>query len=219
MVSNRVAKGPRAATKAARGTMVVVSGPSGAGKGTLCEAVVSNLDSLKFSVSATTRPPRRNEVEGIHYCFISDDDFEAAVEAEEFLEWATYCGNRYGTLKKHVNDLLDKGYDVLLDLDTQGAHSIRKLVGDDAIFVFIVPPSFDQLRARIDKRGTEKPQDVKMRMVIAERELSQMRHYDYIIVNDVLEEAISDLTAILRAEGLRRNRVGEVWFRRYLRQG
>lgn len=187
-----------------RGSMVVVSGPSGAGKTTLYREVLARHPEVRFSVSCTTRAPRPSEVDGVDYYFLAAEEFAARVAAGAFLEHATVHGNRYGTLRSQVEGPIAAGDDVLLDIDIQGARQVRGLVhgapmADTATFVFCAPPSLDVLRTRLEARGTDSPEVIARRLAQARVELNAWREYDWIVVNDHLGEAISRLEAIVLA--------------------
>ena len=186
-----------------RGRLVVVSGPSGVGKGTVCKCLCEIDEDVVLSVSATTRKPRSQEREGVHYYFLSVEDFLAKRSAGEFLEWAEVYGNYYGTLNGQVQRCLDAGKDVILEIDTQGAMQIRSAC-PDAIFIFLLPPSFEELQKRITVRGTESAKSVKLRLSRAEQEMSLVGEYDYRIVNNMVEQAAAELRAVLKTEKRRR---------------
>lgn len=179
--------------------LLVVSGPSGSGKGTLCRALKEALPELKYSVSVTTRPPRRGEVHGVDYFFVSKEDFLRRLEAGEFLEWAEVYGNYYGTPRATVERWLEEGNDVLLELDVQGALKVKELF-PQAVLVFIAPPSLEELGTRIAKRGTESEEDMRKRLSSAGLELEAAKHYDYVIVNDEAERALKELLEIIARE-------------------
>lgn len=181
--------------------LIVVSAPSGCGKGTILSEILKD-DNYHFSVSATTRQPRDGEVNGVNYHFLSREEFERRVENDEFVEHAEYCGNYYGTLKSETDQQLEKGKDVILEIEVNGASQMMKL-RPDAVFIFIAPPSIAELERRLHKRGTEKEDVIKERVAQAERELSYAPKYDYIVVNDALEDAVDDFKAIIRAEKCR----------------
>jgi len=187
-----------------RGSMIVVSGPSGAGKTTLYRAVLARHPEIRFSVSCTTREPRPRETNGVDYYFLSAAEFEARVAAGAFLEHATVHGNRYGTLRSEVEGHIEAGRDVLLDIDVQGARQIRGLVrntamADVAVFAFCAPPSLDVLKTRLEARGTDTPEVIVRRLARARVELTAWREYDWIVVNDQLDEAILQLDAVVLA--------------------
>lgn len=195
----------------APGLLVVISGPSGVGKSTLCNLLLERDGDLSFSVSATTRPMRRGEREGVDYFFVTEDEFMRKVRDGEFLEWTRYCKHYYGTLNTHVREITSRGRSVLLGIETQGARQVREK-RPDAVFVFITPPSLAELKSRIAGRGTESKTDVAERMRLAEQEMNAMRDYDYVVVNDNLEKAVGWLSAILVAERCRVTRqTGGVW--------
>lgn len=184
-----------------KGRLIVFSAPSGCGKGTMLEEILKNK-SLRTAVSATTRNPREGEVNGVSYHFLSREDFNKKIEADEFLEHAEYCQNYYGTLKSEVDPYLEQGIDVILEIEVQGAMKVRTL-RPDALFVFIAPPSVRELRRRLNKRGTESEEVIEERVSKAAGEIALAGNYDYIIVNDALEDAVSDFFAVLRAERLK----------------
>ncbi len=191
-----------------KGRLIVFSAPSGCGKGTMLEEILKN-DSFRTAVSATTREPRAGEVNGVSYHFLSREDFNKKIEADEFLEHAEYCENCYGTLKSEVDPYLEQGIDVILEIEVQGAMKIRTL-RPDALFVFIVPPSIKELRRRLNKRGTESEEVIEKRVSQAAGEIALAGNYDYIIVNDALEDAVSDFFAVIRAEKLKSEYSGEL---------
>lgn len=191
-----------------KGRLIVFSAPSGCGKGTMLEEILKN-DRFRTAVSATTRNPREGELNGISYHFLSREDFDKKIDADEFLEHAEYCGNCYGTLKSEVDPYLEKGIDVILEIEVQGAMKIRTL-RPDALFVFIVPPSVKELRRRLNKRGTESEDIIEKRISQASGEIAVAGNYDYIIVNDALEDAVSDFFAVIRAEKLKSEYSGEL---------
>lgn len=184
-----------------KGKLIVFSAPSGCGKGTMLEEILKNKN-FRTAVSATTRNPREGEKDGISYHFLSREDFDKKINAGEFLEHAEYCGNCYGTLKSEVDPYLEQGIDVILEIEVQGAMKIRAL-RPDALFVFIAPPSVKELRRRLNKRGTESNEVIEERVSKASGEIQLAGNYDYIIVNDALEDAIEDFFAVIRAEKLK----------------
>ena len=181
-----------------KGALVVVSGPSGVGKGSVTSAVMRRDPLTRFSVSATTRSPRPGEEDGKSYYFLTKEEFLLRRAQREFLEWAEVYGNYYGTLRSEVDRLLDQGYNVILDIDTQGAASVRRL-RPDAVSVFIMPPSMEELERRIAKRGTETQADRQLRLSQAEAEMSQADQYDHIVINQVVETAADELLSIIAA--------------------
>ena len=188
-----------------KGMLLVISGPSGVGKGTLCEKLLKSDDSFHFSVSATTRSPRLFEKDGVDYHFISDAEYDKLLEQDAFLEHATVHGNRYGTLKSEVRSSLEKGENVLLDIDPQGALNVMAKE-PECVSVFILPPSFDSLRQRLCGRNTETQEDIKRRLGSAKAEIEKAPNYQYNIINDDLDTAFSHLLAIVTAEKHRTNR-------------
>ena len=187
---------------------MVLSGPSGAGKGTICQKLRENRNDLSYSVSATTRAPRKGEVDGKDYFFLTIDRFKEMIANDEMLEYAEIYGNYYGTPRSYVMNILDQGRDVVLEIDPQGALQIKKRF-PDAVFVFIVPPSLDELTKRIYKRGTDSEEVIKRRLSAATSELAYASKYDYIIVNDEVEKASKKVSNIIDAE---RNRAVRTFF-------
>ena len=179
------------------GTLYIISAASGAGKTTLVNAVLQQVDDLEVSVSHTTRAPREGEVDGVNYHFVDKDRFEEMVEASEFIEYATVFGNMYGTSRQHIQEQLLKGKDVILEIDWQGARQIRQLM-PDCKSVFIVPPSTEALRQRLTSRGTDDEDIIARRMQEAISEMSHYVEYDYLVINDDFDEARENLTAIIR---------------------
>ena len=176
----------------------VITGPSGVGKGTLIRGLLERIPELELSVSATTRQPRPGEQDGSHYHFLSPEEFERRVRDGEFVEHATYSGRRYGTLRSELERRTDEGAPVVLEIEVQGARQVREAM-DDALQVFIAPPSLDALRARLVGRGTDDPEQVEQRMQTAERELAARPEFAHVVVNDRLEQATDELVAIVRS--------------------
>ena len=194
-----------------KGLLLVVSAPSGCGKGTILGDILKD-DSFYYSISATTRAPREGEQDGVNYHFITKEEFEQRIAQGGMLEYAQYCGNYYGTPKKEVEQMRDAGRDVILEIEVEGAMKVRALC-PDAVFLFIAPPSVEELRRRLNKRGTEAAEVIEERVSQASRELSYANRYDYIIVNGELEKAIQDFRTVVRAEKLRTkngNKIDEV---------
>ncbi|HAF18116.1 MAG: guanylate kinase [Thermacetogeniaceae bacterium] len=179
--------------------LIVVSGPSGSGKGTLCQMLRKALPDLVYSISLTTRHPRSNEKNGVDYIFVSRQDFQKHIEAGDFLEWAEVYGNYYGTLRSTVEENLLAGKDVLLELDIQGGQQVKR-VFPDAVLIFIMPPSLDELSKRIIGRGTDDAKTINMRLSCAPDELLAAKKYDYVVNNDVIERAVQELLTIIRRE-------------------
>lgn len=186
-----------------KGILIVVSGPSGAGKGTVVKELANANKNIAVSISATTRAPREGEQDGISYHFMSKDDFEKTVAEDGFLEYARYCENSYGTPKEQTYRWLEEGKDVILEIDVQGYENIKKKC-PDCIGVFIMPPSMEVLEKRLRGRGTETDEQVILnRLKRAEEEIAIAPQYDYIIVNGPLEECVDDVLSVIRAEKLR----------------
>lgn len=192
-------------TQVSRGILFVVSSPSGGGKGTLIHRVLNSGPGLSYSVSYTTRAPREGEVDGVDYFFVSPEQFEQLVAVDEFLEWARVHGNLYGTSRAQVLKEIADRRDIILEVDVQGAASVRKLLAD-SVSIFIVPPSFEVLRQRLVARGTDSPVELELRLRNAPIELRQYLAFDYVIVNDEIERASGQLAAIIYAERARRKR-------------
>lgn len=191
-----------------KGRLIVFSAPSGCGKGTMLAEILKN-EKFRCSVSATTRSPREGEIDGVNYHFLTREDFESRINAEQFLEHAEYCGNYYGTLMSEVDSYLDKGINVILEIEVQGAMKIREK-RPEALFVFIAPPSVAELTRRLKNRGTETDEVIAERVSQAAGEIAAAEKYDYIIVNDALEDAVSDFFAVIRAEELKSENMGEI---------
>ncbi|MCR2042565.1 guanylate kinase [Anaerosalibacter massiliensis] len=183
----------------AEGLLVVVSGPSGCGKGTICRKFLQRNEDMNISISATTRSPRRGEKDGVNYFFLTEDVFKKMVSKNEFLEYANVHGNFYGTPKKYVLDKIKKGENIFLEIDIQGALQIKKIY-PNGVFVFILPPSMEELKNRIIRRGTESKSDIDRRYKNAFKEIEYINEYDYAIVNDKVEKAVKKLESIVTAE-------------------
>jgi len=187
------------------GILFIVSAPSGGGKTSLVKALLENEPEVALSISHTTRAPRPGEVDGRHYHFVAPEAFERLHAAGEFLESATIYGNRYGTWRKGVEQVLGAGRDVLLEIDWQGAQQVRRQM-PGVVGIFIVPPSLEALRARLVNRGQDSPEVIARRMALAENEIGHAGEYDYVIINEDFNRAALDLRSIIRAERLRTGR-------------
>lgn len=188
-----------------RGMLIVVSSPSGGGKGTLIDRVLKTVPGVGYSVSYTTRAPRTGEQHGREYFFISTGEFEEMIRRGEFLEWANVYGHLYGTSSAQVDRERAAGHDIILEIDVQGAASIRELI-DDAVTAFILPPSFELLRDRLVKRGTDSAADLDRRLRGAPAEVEQYKFFQYVILNDDINRASAQLAAVIYAERARRER-------------
>lgn len=182
-----------------KGLLLVVSGPSGAGKGTICKALLNKNDKIKLSVSATTRKPRNGEVHGVNYFFIEKEEFTKMVENGEFLEHAQIYDNFYGTPKAAIIECLEKGQDIILEIEMQGARQIKE-VYPEGVFIFVLPPSLEELKSRIVGRGTETQEEIEKRFSCAFEEINQIVNYDYFIVNEDIEKSVNDVEAIILSE-------------------
>lgn len=184
------------------GLLIILSGPSGAGKGTICQEVLRQMPDVRYSVSATTRQPRPGELDGVHYFFREREEFQTMIQNDQLLEWAEFCGNYYGTPQFAVEHAINEGYDVILEIEIQGALQVKKRF-PQGVFVFVVPPSMDALSERIHKRGTESEDVIKKRLETAAQELGYVTEYDYVVVNDEVPAAVDKLKSILVAEKCR----------------
>ncbi|GAA4715985.1 guanylate kinase [Brevibacillus fulvus] len=187
------------------GLLLVLSGPSGVGKGTICKALRERMTNLVYSVSATTRAPRAGEIEGVNYFFKSRAEFERMIAENELLEWAEYVGNYYGTPRRFVEETLASGRDVILEIEVQGALQVKEKF-PEGIFLFLAPPDLAELQNRIVGRGTESEESIRNRMEVAKAEIELMDKYDYVVVNDVVDCACEKIEAIIMAEHLRKER-------------
>ncbi len=195
-----------------KGSVFVISAPSGAGKTTICKRILDADDAVRQSVSFTTRPPREGEVNDEDYTFISEKAFRDMAAAGEFVEWAEVHGNLYGTSRRRLEQLMESGLDVLLDIDIQGARQIRKSL-EDGVFIFILPPSMKVLRKRLEERGSNTKQDMERRLNRAVDEIRDYKLYDYVIVNDRLRESVGGLEAIISAQRLRTENIDTEWLK------
>ena len=189
-----------------RGLLIVISGPSGAGKGTICKSFLERNPEVAISVSATTRSPRKGEVEGINYYFMSKEEFKEKIEDNDFLEYAEVYDNFYGTPKSNVEELLESGKDVILEIDIQGALKVKENT-EEGVFIFILPPSMEELKARIIKRGSETPESLMKRFKSAYKEINFISRYNYAVVNGEVQTAVEKLEAIISAEKCRVDRI------------
>lgn len=188
-----------------KGVLLVVSGPSGAGKGTICQLLRERLPRMGYSISVTTRNPRSGEVDGVNYFFKTVAQVKAMIAAGDLLEYAEVYGNYYGTPRRYVQELLDTGRDVLLEIDIQGALQVKERF-PEGVFIFVVPPSLGELSARLYKRGTDSEEVIQRRLAAATEELAYANKYDYIIVNDKVETAVQKALNIMEAERCRADR-------------
>jgi len=184
---------------------LILAAPSGTGKTTIAHALVERFARFVFSVSATTRPPRGDEMDGVDYDFVSREAFETMIEGDELLEWAEVHGNLYGTPRRNLEAAAARGEHVVLDIDVQGARQLRERA-PEAVLIFVFPPSASALWGRLTARGTEAMDEVRRRLAAAHDELAEARHFDYIVVNDDLDRAISRIRAIVEAESHRPSR-------------
>ncbi len=186
------------------GLKIVLSGPSGSGKGTIVKSLIED-DNFKLSISATTRKPRAGEEEGVHYFFKEKHEFERMISENELLEYANFCDNYYGTPKSFIEECANNGKDVILEIEVQGAHQVKPIY-PEAILIFIVPPSLQELENRLVGRGTETREVIDQRLNRAKEELSLYDTYDYIVVNDNLEEAVNSIKQIVASEKMKSTR-------------
>ena len=195
-----------------KGFLLVISGPSGVGKGTVLHDLMNTQTNLVYSVSATTRKKREGEIEGVSYFYKSHDEFEKMIEEDKFLEYAHVHNNYYGTPKDFVENKINEGKIVILEIDVQGALNIKKNT-DNGVFIFLAPPSLTELKNRIVGRGTETDEDIKIRMHNSRKELEYIKDYDYLVVNDHLNSAITSVNEIINAEKHRVFRESEIDFK------
>lgn len=182
-----------------KGFLLVISGPSGVGKGTVLHDLMNTQNNLVYSVSATTRKKREGEIEGVSYFYKSHEDFEKMISEDKFLEYAHVHNNYYGTPREFVENKINEGKIVILEIDVQGALNVKKNT-DNGVFIFLAPPSLQELKKRIVGRGTETDEDIKIRMTNARKELEYIKDYDYLVVNDHLNSAITSVNEIINAE-------------------
>jgi len=183
-----------------KGKLIIFSAPSGAGKSTIVQALLNKGFKLEFSISATSRAPRGEEKDGVEYYFLSPEEFKSKINQDAFLEWEeVYTDTFYGTLKSEVERITSKGHNIVFDVDVVGGVNIKRMYGEEAISLFIQPPSVEELRKRLENRGTDSSEKIDMRIAKAEEELSYAQHFDQVIVNDKLDEALEEVEQTLTA--------------------
>ncbi|MBR4153031.1 MAG: guanylate kinase [Selenomonadaceae bacterium] len=185
-----------------KGLLIVISGASGTGKGTICKKLLADLPEVAYSISATTRTPRPGEVDGREYYFLSVDEFKSWISEGKFLEYAEVYGNFYGTPLNKIEERLNRGEDIILEIDVQGALNVKKKC-PDGVYIFLLPPSLEELKNRIEGRGTETPESLSRRLKNAVSEIKIGLEYDYVVVNDTIDNAAAQIKAILTAERLK----------------
>jgi guanylate kinase len=189
-----------------RGLMLVLSSPSGAGKSTIARNLLENDPGLELSVSVTTRPRRASEIDGVHYHFVSQRDFDRLRDTDALLEWAEVHGNCYGTPREAAEQAMSEGRDMLFDIDWQGANQLQEKMPSDIVSIFILPPSMRELKSRLQRRAEDSAETIEKRLANARAEIEHWQEYDYVVVNDDLQRAYAAVRAIVTAERLRRNR-------------
>lgn len=192
------------------GLLIVISAPSGAGKGTIINKMLEKNNNLWLSVSETSRPMRTNDIDGITYHFCTKEEFEEKIKDDYFLEYALYANNYYGTPKKYIQEHLSKGQDVILEIEIQGAMQIKKLI-PEALFIFIMPPSLNELKKRLVGRGTDTKEKILERFKIAYQEMNDVTKYNYVVVNDEIDVAADKILSIIKAERCRVDRIEDVF--------
>ena len=193
-----------------RGLLIVVSGPSGAGKDTVCNRLVDEQRNVWISISMTSREPRKGEVNGKNYFFITKEEFEEKIKNEEFLEYAVYNNQYYGTPKSKIEEKLSNGIDVILVIDIQGALKIKEQI-EETLFIFILPPSMEELKKRLIERNTETKEKILERFKTAYNEINEIKKYNYVVVNDRVDYAVDKVKAIIKAEKCRVDRIEEIY--------
>ena len=181
-----------------KGKLLIFSAPSGTGKTTIIKELMKEFSELEFSISATTRKPRGNEKNGVEYFFLTKEYFQEKIKAEEFVEYKNVYENYYGTLKSYVNRSLKESKNIIFDVDVQGALEIKKEYPDDSVMIFIYPPSIEDLKIRLEIRGTDSSEIIEKRLKYAEKELEQMDHYDHKVKNERIDDAVDEITKILK---------------------
>ncbi len=194
--------------KKEKGLLIVLSGPAGVGKGTVCGALRKEDTEIHYSVSATTRSPREGEIDGVNYFFKSHEEFQEMIENNKLLEWAEYVGNFYGTPIDYVRQTIEEGKDIILEIEVQGALKVKERF-PEGVFIFLMPPSLAELRNRIVGRGTETKEVIDKRMTVAKEEIDMMKKYDYVVENDEVQLAVNRIKAIVTAEHCKRERLIE----------
>ena len=199
------------------GKLFVISAPSGAGKSTLCQRLIKNVPGLKLSVSFTTRSRRKGERNDVHYTYIDENKFKRMIKKREFAEWATVHGNLYGTSLKRLRELNKKGYDIILDIDIHGALQIKKSY-ENAVYIFILPPSLSVLKKRLHGRNTDSGETINKRLINAKAEMVYYTEYDYVIRNDRLERAYREFESIVLASRVRKENIDKNWINKLIKQ-
>ena len=193
--------------KVRRGTMFIIEGPSGTGKGTVIKEILARDPHIKFSVSVTTRPPRKGEVNGVDYYFISDEEYDRLKTEEAFYEYVeSQYGSRYGTLRSEVDSFINVGEDVLFDLDWMGARQMKEKAGADAVTIYLLPPSIREVRRRLEGRGTDSREVIEKRMDLVLEKISHWNEFDYVVVNEELEDTVEKIRRIISGERMKRVR-------------
>ena len=198
-----------------KGSLFVISAPSGAGKTTLCRKLLKKMPDMKLSVSYTTREPRKGEQNDVDYTFVTREKFKKMIDKGEFAEWAMVHGNLYGTSLKRIKDLNSRGYDIILDIDIHGAIQLRKSY-DGALYIFVLPPSMEALEKRLVNRRTDSEEIIRNRLDNARAEISQYEHYDYIIINDNIDQAYKELESIVLSAKLRTAYADHTWIKQII---
>lgn len=193
-----------------RGRLFIVSAPSGAGKTTLCQKIIKKHPQIKFSVSYTTRMPRKGEINNVDYTFIDREEFKRMVSEGKFLEWAEVHGEFYGTSRERIKSLIEEGFDVVLDIDTQGTLQLKEK-GEKGVFIFILPPSMEALKQRLVRRMTDSKDQILRRLKRAIEEIRTYNLYDYVIINDILENSIKEFEAVIISNRIKTENINPLW--------